>query len=284
MNYNDVRKTANRVRAISLENVLSVLGAQRDRRDKARWHTEKGVLSVTGHKFMNWNQGGGGGGAIDLVIHLEDLGFLAAIEWLSRRFPDASSPECTAPTAKPSARRLALPKPDATKLSLVTRYLVQERGLVLSVIEPLIEAGRIYADERGNAVFVMLEENDGPVGAELRGTTTRPWRGMAPGSRKDLGYFSVAAPSATSIILCESAIDALSCFLLRPRARCVSTAGARPNPRWLVPLLQSHHVRCGFDADPTGDHMARAMIALHPTVTRLRPPQHDWNDVLRSQT
>lgn len=284
MNYNDVRKTADRVRAVSLENVLSVLGAQPDRRDKARWHTKKGVLSVTGHKFMNWNQGGGGGGAIDLVIHLEDLGFLAAVEWLSRHFPGAGAPECTAPTAKPSARRLALPRPDATKLSLVTRYLVQERGLRLSVIEPLIEAGRIYADERENAVFVMREENGGPVGAELRGTTTRPWRGMAPGSRKDLGYFSVAPPSATSIILCESAIDALSCFLLCPTARCVSTAGARPNPRWLVPLLQSHDVRCGFDADPTGDYMARAMIALHPTVTRLRPPHHDWNDVLRHQT
>ena len=59
--------------------------------------------------------------------------------------------------------------------------------------------------------------------------------------------------------------------------------GARPNPRWLQPLLnQGHPVYCGFDADPTGDDMARAMTALHPTVKRLRPPEHDWNDVLRA--
>jgi hypothetical protein len=30
--------------------------------------------------------------------------------------------------------------------------------------------------------------------------------------------------------------------------------------------------------------MARAMIALHPTVQRLRPPHHDWNDVLKAQS
>ncbi len=42
-------------------------------------------------------------------------------------------------------------------------------------------------------------------------------------------------------------------------------------------------VCCGFDADPTGDDMARAMIALHPQVRRLRPRLADWNDVLRDQ-
>lgn len=36
------------------------------------------------------------------------------------------------------------------------------------------------------------------------------------------------------------------------------------------------------EADPTGEAMARAMLALHPTVRRLRPSAHDWNDVLRA--
>ena len=57
-----------------------------------------------------------------------------------------------------------------------------------------------------------------------------------------------------------------------------------PGPtRWLKPLLdQGSQVYCGFDADPTGDDMADAMIALHPAVQRLRPPAHDWNDVLKA--
>ena len=36
---------------------------------------------------MNWNQGVGGGGAIDLAMHLNKLGFKAAVEWLCHRFP-----------------------------------------------------------------------------------------------------------------------------------------------------------------------------------------------------
>jgi hypothetical protein len=48
-------------------------------------------------------------------------------------------------------------------------------------------------------------------------------------------------------------------------------------------LEQGGHVYCGFDADPTGDTMANAMIALHPQVQRLRPSQHDWNDVLQAR-
>jgi hypothetical protein len=133
-------------------------------------------------------------------------------------------------------------------------------------------------------VFLLLGKEDRPVGAELRGTTPRPWKGLAPGSRKDEGYFSVPTPRARTIVLCESAIDALSCSLLHPGALCTSTAGARPNPRWLAPLVRAGlDVCCGFDADPTGDGTARALIALHPSVRRLRPPLKDWNEVLTSQ-
>ena len=107
---------------------------------------------------------------------------------------------------------------------------------------------------------------------------------MAAGSQKDLGYFSVQAPDATMVILCESAIDAISCWLLHPNSLCVSTSGVRPNPRWLPALLSQHlAVYCGFDADATGDTMAEQMTALHPSLRRLRPSQHDWNDVLKSR-
>ena len=98
-----------------------------------------------------------------------------------------------------------------------------------------------------------------------------------------LSLHSTRCPLAT-IILVESAIDAISCFALYPQHRCISTAGSRPNPRWLAPLIgQGYRVYCGFDADPTGEAMAHAMIALHPTLQRLRPTRHDWNDVLKAR-
>jgi len=282
MTFEEIRARANRLRGIPLEAVLHLAGAERDRYDKARWHTARGVISVTGMKFMNWNRGVGGGGAIDLAIHLQSLDFKAAMEWLWQHFESSAHLEGIQPHPRPY---LKLPVADAGNLPRVIDYLVQKRGLAHSLIQPLIEAGRLYADKRGNAVFVLLGADDRPVGAELRGTSQISWRGMAPGSRKDLGYFSTLALNATGIVLCESAIDAISCFALHPRRLCISTAGARPYPRWLTPLIrEGYEVLCGFDADPTGDHMARAMIAIHPAVKRLRPNLKDWNDVLKAQS
>jgi hypothetical protein len=178
----------------------------------------------------------------------------------------------------------------------VRHYLVAQRRLPAAILEPLLASGDLYADARANAVFLLRDPQGRPVGAELRGTcrrqgfggqaTARPWRGMAPGSHKDHGYFAAPATGApaapAAIVLCESAIDALSCHALHPGYRCVSTAGARPNPAWLADLVAKvDFLYCGFDLDPTGEAMAQAMIALHPSIRRLRPSRKDWNDVLR---
>ena len=267
------------LRRIPLPAVLRETGAQRDRSDKAKWHTPKGDISITGMKFMNWHQSFGGGGAIDLAMHLNDLDFRRAVAWLQRHF---SIPPDSAPPSPPCC--LALPPPDHSRLSSVKHYLVHERAITPSLADFLIASGRLYADGRGNAVFLLLGKENTPVGAELRGTGPQRWRGMAPGSQKDLGYFSVQDPDATMAILCESAIDAISCWLLHPASLCLSTSGARPNPGWLPAFLsQGLNVYCGFDSDATGDAMAEQMIALHPSLRRLRPSQHDWNDVLKSR-
>jgi hypothetical protein len=272
-----MRLQVDRVRRLPLPPVLLAAGATPDRHDPARWHSHRGVLSVTGCKFFNWNQGIGGGGAIDLVIHLYGLDFQGALAWLRGHFPRC---ECASPPPAPKPD-LKLPVPDPDRLSPVERYLVAERRIRPDRIKRLIQSGDLYADHHANAVFVLRSGDDAPVGAELRGSGPRPWRGMAPGSRKDLGYFSVRESHVDAIILCESAIDAISCSLIHPRRWCISTAGARPAPAWL-PAIISHGlpVYCGFDADSTGDDMANAMTQRYPTIKRLRPPTHDWNDTL----
>jgi hypothetical protein len=279
MTFQEIRNRADRVRAIPLQEVLLLVGAKRDHYDKAKWHTPKGAISCTAAKFMNWNQGVGGGGAIDLAMHLNDLGFKSAVEWLYHHFPDMHG---RATMESAHTTELILPPEDPGKLPAVKRYLTDQRSIAPSLIRRLIECGRLYADTRGNAVFVLLEKENRFVGAELRGTSSARWRGMAPGSQRDLGYFSVPAPGATTVILCESAIDAISCLELYPCCLCVSTSGARANPNWLYSLIREHReIYCGFDSDATGETMAINMMALHPEIRRLRPSQNDWNDVLK---
>ncbi len=85
MTSDEIRDRLHQLRAIPLESVLLATGGKRDPQDKAKWHTAKGAVSVTGMKFMNWNQGRGGGGAIDLAMHLNGLDFKAAADWRLRQ-------------------------------------------------------------------------------------------------------------------------------------------------------------------------------------------------------
>src|SRR5438876_3617447 len=168
------------LRRIPLTAVLRACEAQPDRYDKEKWNTSEGTISITGTKFMNWHCSHGGGGAIDLAMHLNHLAFPAAVRWLERQFPIPPQ----APPGQLSPRRLSLPPPDPNQLPAVTRYLLQQRAIPGSLIQSLVESGQLYADGRANAVFLLSGKENQPVGAELRGTGPVRWLGLAPGSRR----------------------------------------------------------------------------------------------------
>jgi hypothetical protein len=327
MTRDDFRRQADLVREIPLEVVLASWGAVRDQRDKSQWQTRRGPLSVTGTKFFNWHDCRGGGGAIDLVIHLSGWDARQAIEWLWRHLAaHAGGANSTARTRAaadtPSGtgsrdgsesssghselvrsesryegtghhrrhKQLRLPAASVGYLPRVRRYLTGQRGLSGKLLDSLMHEGRLYADARGNAVFVMVAGRPNrAIGAELRGTGSRVWRGLAPGSCRDAGYFWIGTTSSRQIVICESAIDAISCFQLQTELHgaqlpageciCISTAGARPDAPWLDPLLaRGYDIYCGFDTDEAGQTASRGMISRHPSIRRLRPPKHDWND------
>ena len=303
MTRDNFRRQADAVRSIPLEVVLTRWGAESDRRDRSQWRTQRGPLSVTGAKFFNWHLREGGGGAIDLVMHLSSWDARTAVQWLHQHLAAhaAAAPLATGSASNPGAWRtsscgdvrakaggpLRLPLANLAHLKRVRRYLTEQRGLAADILESLINAGKVYADGRGNAVFLMVAGMPNrAVGAELRGTGQRVWRGLAPGTRKDGGYFWVGASGSEKIVLCESAIDAISCFQLHRSQRhdeciCISTAGIRQDAPWLQPLLaRGHKIHCGFDDDEPGNAVASQLLKRHPSIKRLRPPAHDWNDAI----
>jgi hypothetical protein len=271
-----------RLRAIPLTDILRAIDARPDPHDPLKWHTPRGALSVNGTKFFNWHKTTGGGGAIDLIMHLHSLDFKDAIAWLALRF--AVPPSAALNASAHTQRRLLLPAPVADALPTIIRYLSIQRRLPLIRLHHILNSGNLYADHKNNAVFLLRDKNHTPVGAELRGTGHETWRGMAPGSRRENGYFAVGPPRPKIVVLCESAIDAISCHSLNHDRLCISTSGACPNPAWLPAVLSRDlPTYCGFDADATGERMAQSMIAHHHDVQRLRPPCHDWNDALRAK-
>jgi len=161
---------------------------------------------------MSWHRGTGGGGAIDLVMHLAGVDFQAAVAWLQQNVAGSHVMVGKDSTTKDASRNtrsvgkrdvdsLRLPARDDRMLSRVRRYLAGQRYLPASLTEPLIASGKIYADSRSNAVFLLVRgKANRPIGAELRGTGRCVWRGMAPGTCKDLGYFWIGAKGSRKII------------------------------------------------------------------------------------
>ena len=282
--FEEIGIKANFVRNIDLGAVLERTGCIEDRFDKAKWHTPEGAISVTGQKFMNWTKAVGGGGAIDLVIHLKRCDFKAAVLWLANNFPDCAA-QTSERTKSISKQSFELPKRDDFRLPQVRNYLRDDRCIPEDLIVFLISCGKLYADNKANAVFLLLGKEKRVVGAELRGTTNSKWHGMAPGSRKDLGCFFVKRSNTKKAVLCESAIDAISYFALHPDCMALSTSGAKSDPAWISILIKKRFdIYCGFDSDETGDSLANRMILLYPAVKRLRPNKHDWNEVLLSKS
>ena len=281
--FEEIKIKANKVRNIELRALLQHFGCIRDPEDKYKWHTNQGVLSVNGHKFMNWAMGTGGGGAIDLAMHLQRLDFKNAVIWLYDNFPSSLNSDLSTCKSYPVKQILKLPEKDDKQLHRVKQYLVNKRCLSEKLVTGLINSEKLYADIRGNAVFLLLGKKMRVVGAELRGTYNKKWRGMAYGSRKNFGCFYIIGSNLKKMILCESAIDAASCAMLYPEYTAISTSGAAADPAWLQKFITTGcKIFCGFDADITGDTMANKMIKRYPSITRLRPHKHDWNDVLQA--
>lgn len=293
------RTLANECRDIPLLDVVAMLGGEQDKVDKQKWHTSRGPVwlgkSRDSKKFYDHKSGIGGGGAIDLVMHIECCDFKRAVELLmpilgivAESPTQAANPSPPLSTPEPSFS----PPAKATKhLARIVEYLTEARGLPQSLIVSCVDSGTIYADSRRNAVFLCTDPYGHTTGAELRGTGEAVYKGMAPGSRRGAGFFTLPHVNPHEVVIAESAIDALSYRALFPQeAVCVvSTAGVMPDCPALVTLAQRLGISTltvAYDNDPAGNEAAEKLMAniarsSSITVRRKAPEGKDWNEALQ---
>lgn len=283
-----------RLRGLPLDTVLEKFGAERDPQDpKRNWKTHVGRITVTEGKFFNHDQDKGGGGAIDLVMHMGEFNFKNAVAWLGGNVgKDAAIAQYQVEAAKHAGRildrtpapRLEVRAPDANKLGQVKHYLVETRGIPEAIVATAIEKGRLWADKHGNAVFGLRDVEGNQVGAELRGTYEKPFHGV----RGEKGLFFTGNASTKVAVFVESAIDAMSYQAINPRSMVISTTGSSRD--LLSKAAAELHGRgfrlvAGFDNDKEGDRLANALSAAAGVeVERQRPAAgKDWNDQLKRQ-
>jgi hypothetical protein len=114
------QELANKVRDIPLEKVAYELGLDPDPLDKHKWQHEDHIINITGSKFYDWQHLKGGGGAIDLVMHVNGCNFKQAVAWLNDRLGESVTLEAATyktreiiQTEQP--RPFIAPTPDADK-------------------------------------------------------------------------------------------------------------------------------------------------------------------------
>jgi len=178
-------------------------------------------------------------------------------------------------------------------------YLL-ERCIPAGVLASARFAGRVRIDRHHNVVFPHFDQGRRLCGYEIK---NRGYTRFASGGEKGL-WFSRTKPDDTSLVLAESAIDALSHAALFPddRTRYASIGGKLNSKqpgliRATVAKMPARSVIvAAFDADPAGRdlvHMVKTILesfAAEAGRNDLTFWGHlpdtdgqDWNDVLQHQ-
>lgn len=292
----NLREQANRARQLPLTDVASYLGGARHSQDKQRWDFQNCAVWIgkgeNGHRFYDHHTCQGGGGAIDLTMYVLGCSFKHAIGRLnSLTGDDIPLPNPPVPSGLPANEpdSFSLPKAYVQHHGIVFDYLTNTRGLPVHVVELVMAAGDVYADSRRNATFVCRAPNGHVTGAELRGTGKTPYKGMAVGSRRGIGFFMVTHPTPIELVVVESALDALAyqALFTASAATIISTAGVVSTCPALVNLanhLGVTDIVIAYDSDVAGDKSAELLMASLKggclTVRRRVPCCKDWNDIL----
>ena len=286
---------ANKVRDLPLKNVAYELGLEPDPKDKHKWHSEHHIINITGSKFYDWFEMKGGGGAIDLVMHVNQCDYKQSVAWLNDRFGESAATEAVTYKTREIIQTEPVPEftppvPEPDKWQRVKQYLTRNRKLPSGLVDRLHEQGLIYADKNQNAVFIRRALDESKItGASLRGTVgeDNTFKGLAKGSKRKKGWFYFDKGEQSNdpvrrVVLVESPIDAMSLAVLErtdsKKTLYLSTDGAGGIPTEY--LKEVGEIVIAFDRDRAGREMAQRVQSRLPFAVRKIPKAIDWNQDL----
>ena len=286
---------ANKVRDLPLKDVVYELGLEVDPKDRHKWQNEQHTINITGNKFFDWKQSKGGGGAIDLVMHVNECDYKQSVAWLSDRFGDKATIEAATYKTREIIKtelvqEFTPPVLDQSKWQAVKKYLTRTRLLPSGLVDNLHQQGLIYADKNQNAVFIRRALDEAKItGASLRGTAgdDNTFKGLAKGSKRRDGWFYFDKGEQSSdpvrrVVLVESPIDAMSLAVLErtdsKKTLYLSTDGAGQIPTEY--LKEVKDIAIAFDRDLSGKEMAERIKSQLTQASIKTPKAIDWNQDL----
>lgn len=265
------------LRDLEIKDTLKKLGLEEDPQDARQFKTDGFRISTHAQKWYDHTNSKGGGGSIDLVCHVMDLDFKAAIEFLNNGYSVTQTIAAKKPDIK-AASILPIEYPEHWQRT--RDYLVKHRFLNPVMVDWCADHQLIYADRYNNACFKYGS------GVEMRGIYKK-WRSCRGKLSKPFLLHCSARPRALAIT--ESAIDCLSYRQLNAGYMVASIAGngnknlmsecvdiAR---RYAITLISA------FDKDEGGE-IANAQLVDLAMQTGIPIERHtpkkgkDWNEAL----
>lgn len=218
------------------------------------------------------------GNSLDCLVEVLGINFKEAVEeltgvpaWGKREMEELPKDPFTLPPKAENPRR-------------VIAYLCNSRLLDIGIVASLLKSGLLYQDEKGNCVFVWVDEGEA-VGAEIVGTLDSVrFKGVAEYSKYGRGFvIKKGAPKKAYFF--ESAIDLLSFLTLRKgcpeadNAFFISMAGLKEG-------VVNHFLK-RYDVIPVlcvdNDKGGEVFITQFKErgIKILKPENKDWSDDLR---
>lgn len=238
------------------------------------------------------------GSVIDFVMNRKHCEFQDAVTWFKQdwqHIPNTQRPrrETYVSKIEPSTKDTQSVIKSLIGMQLVTEHpYLTSRGITKETLTSPRFHGRIYKDSRNNVVFPHYGAN-GTIGYELK--NFNGFTGFSPNGEKAL-WFSNAEKTDQTLVIAESAIDAISYSLFYPdnsdRTRYASIGGAMsPKAKDVlhkaVKDFPGQHITLAFDRDDGGEKITQDVQALladtGKEISVHLPTNKDFNDDLKAK-
>jgi Toprim-like/Protein of unknown function (DUF3991) len=236
------------------------------------------------------------GSAIDFVMNRLHCDFQGAVTWFKQEWqhiPDSERPRRNTYASKieSSSKDTQSVIKNLIKMPLMSEsaYLAS-RGIMKDTLTSPRFHGRIYKDTRNNVIFPHY--SNGICGYELK---NNGFTGFSPNGQKAL-WFSNAEKTDHTLVIAESAIDAISYSILYPdssdRTRYASIGGAMsPKAKDVlhkaVKDFPGQQITLAFDKDDGGEKITQDVQSLladtGKQITVHLPQNKDFNDDLKQK-
>lgn len=207
-------------------------------KDGAKWYHcnehDSMIIDAKNNSF-HWNsQNIHGSGGISFATEVLDYKFQDAMKMLV----DGKYNEHDGSNLKENKNTESLKYSinDEKQPNKVKSYLEKERGLHPNLVDWGIKTGVIGQDERNNATFKWLDNDNNIVGVDKRGTSTNKFQQIVQGSKENYGFHIDVLQNKNkpieNFVITESPIDALSYYEAHKgieQTRVASMSGVKEN-------------------------------------------------------